>query len=509
MAALLLGASGAAHAGFSFSSTTGVLTVTGGTGNDVATTVVTGTYGTGVKATLNGVSQSFAGPVKEIVFNGGAGNDQFTNSTSIKTRIYGGDGNDTLTGGAGADYIEGGLGNDNLYGNAGNDTLIGSGGDDKLYGGDGNDEMRAHSGADILEGGNGNDTMNGGSDGDVLKGDAGNDFIVSVGLGVDFVTGGSQWDNIWVDTGDYISDVSSDEESKGYVHRVSGFRNFQYYYPIGLDAVGEDLPDSAIQSDDTGALVDYSSNPLFGPLGPQQTDVQQSNVNDCYFLARIAAMVVKDPEYFRKMIAPLGDGSYAVRFWRDGDEDYIRVDGDLWSYGGAPVYANVGNGNSIWVAILEKAFTIGRNDASTYESIEFGTGEERSSFWIDGLAFAYNDGVTQAQVQTWINAGKPAGPIATKIANGVKSYFNWVKTFQDAGFPLIAGTFSTASNDAPLTKSNWRRASHIVAIKSVEFDASGNPKALNLYDQLNGTETLTDPLRIYYFISSAKALNQQ
>jgi hypothetical protein len=68
--------------------------------------------------------------VREIVFEGGDGNDKFTNRTNIDSTAYGGLGNDTLYGGSG---------NDKLYGGEGNDVLYGGGGHDSLYGGAGPD----------------------------------------------------------------------------------------------------------------------------------------------------------------------------------------------------------------------------------------------------------------------------------------------------------------------------------------------------------------------------------
>jgi Ca2+-binding RTX toxin-like protein len=50
--------------------------------------------------------------VKEIVFIGDAGDDQFTNSTALKSTLNGGDGNDTVRGGSGADFLIGGFGQD-------------------------------------------------------------------------------------------------------------------------------------------------------------------------------------------------------------------------------------------------------------------------------------------------------------------------------------------------------------------------------------------------------------
>ena len=110
---------------------------------------------------------------KVIIF-GGDGNDTITGSR-LPDRIFGGAGDDLIVGFAGADEIHGGPGNDtldggygrdSLFGDDGNDTLIGGPGDDRLFGGPGDDtfrnfeapEERLGSGRDVLDGGGGNDT---------------------------------------------------------------------------------------------------------------------------------------------------------------------------------------------------------------------------------------------------------------------------------------------------------------------------------------------------------------
>jgi len=85
-----------------------------------------------------------------------------------ETNLIGGtDGEDTLTGGAGSDWItgngsndiiSGGSGADILAGNAGSDVLDGGDGQDILYGGAGNDILEGGEGADVLVGGDGEDT---------------------------------------------------------------------------------------------------------------------------------------------------------------------------------------------------------------------------------------------------------------------------------------------------------------------------------------------------------------
>jgi Ca2+-binding RTX toxin-like protein len=56
--------------------------------------------------------------------------------------LYGGSGNDTLTGDSGDDSLDGGIGNDRLLGGPGKDTLIGGLGNDTLIGGNGFDILR-------------------------------------------------------------------------------------------------------------------------------------------------------------------------------------------------------------------------------------------------------------------------------------------------------------------------------------------------------------------------------
>src|SRR4029077_3990885 len=74
---------------------------------------------------------------------GNLGNDTITVSGFIPTpaALYGGTGNDTLNGGAGADLVRGEVGNDKLTGGAGEDWLDGGSGDDSLFGGAGRDML--------------------------------------------------------------------------------------------------------------------------------------------------------------------------------------------------------------------------------------------------------------------------------------------------------------------------------------------------------------------------------
>ena len=108
-------------------------------------------------------------------------------------QVFGQAGNDTLTlseangalpaanlfGGAGNDVLTGGSGNDQLFGQAGNDTLLGKGGNDLLFGGADNDTLTGGDADDQVFGEAGNDRMiwNPGDDTDLNEGGDGTDTV--------------------------------------------------------------------------------------------------------------------------------------------------------------------------------------------------------------------------------------------------------------------------------------------------------------------------------------------
>jgi Ca2+-binding RTX toxin-like protein len=68
------------------------------------------------------------------------GHDHYDGSdVAISQIVFGGAGNDHLSGGHGNDAIFGGAGNDDISGGQGADILVGGSGQDKIKGGDGND----------------------------------------------------------------------------------------------------------------------------------------------------------------------------------------------------------------------------------------------------------------------------------------------------------------------------------------------------------------------------------
>lgn len=127
----------------------------------------------GGAVTVRGGTPTVANTATIQVFGQG-GNDTISlseaNGALPRALLFGGAGNDTLTGGSGADM---------LFGQAGNDTLLGKGGDDLLFGGDGNDTLTGGTGDDQVCGESGDDRMiwNPGEGTDLNEGGVGTDTV--------------------------------------------------------------------------------------------------------------------------------------------------------------------------------------------------------------------------------------------------------------------------------------------------------------------------------------------
>jgi Ca2+-binding RTX toxin-like protein len=100
----------------------------------------------------------------------------------LNQMYFGQEGNDTVLGGSGKDWLYGDVGNDSVSGGDGDDQLYGNAGDDWVAGGAGNDYVRGGPGSDTLSGGAGNDVYRFGSGANVVVYDAdvnGNDVILA------------------------------------------------------------------------------------------------------------------------------------------------------------------------------------------------------------------------------------------------------------------------------------------------------------------------------------------
>lgn len=208
-----------------------------------------------------------ADQIQRINIKGFGGNDKisFGEDVNIAATIFGGDGNDLLSGGsrsnrlcgeAGHDTLVGSTGRDQFIGGIGIDTadyskrlddlvisldgkpndgtptvgqtkgegdnvmsdvenIIGGAGDDSITGSPKRDILRGGVGDDTLVGQDGDDLLVGGDGADLIKGGLGDDTIMAIDLNsTDTVDGGDGFDSVAYDEAEGVKDTILDIESE-------------------------------------------------------------------------------------------------------------------------------------------------------------------------------------------------------------------------------------------------------------------------------------------------------
>jgi Ca2+-binding RTX toxin-like protein len=123
---------------------------------------------------------------------------QSTMANTVLVQIFGRAGTDTLR----MDQSNGPLPAADLFGGAGNDTIIGGAGADQLFGEAGLDTLLGQGGNDLLFGGADNDTLTGGDGDDSVYGEGGNDRLIwNPGDDTDLNEGGTETDTVEVNGG--------------------------------------------------------------------------------------------------------------------------------------------------------------------------------------------------------------------------------------------------------------------------------------------------------------------
>jgi hypothetical protein len=323
-----------------------------------------------------------------------------------------------------------------------------------IYGFAGDDTIRitnSVTAAVTVSAGDGNDTVyDAGMGADTLSGGAGDDLLVSVGGGRDQLSGGDGTDSFWADASDTVADTSAAETAANSVHRITQFYQPTSNAQVPLEINGQNLLDPVASY----AYQDFSWRMLFVD-GPQFSDIRQGAVGDCYFMASLASLADQDPGVIRQMIAPMGDGTYAVRFYRGGQPVYVRVDAQLPAYYGTPAYAKLSPTGELWAALAEKAYAQFRYGANSYDSLNGG--------W---MSTVYQEVTGAATTDSWI------GSSGSSVAQFISSQLA-------AGHALSAGTSGSAAR--PFA------GSHAYMIKSIETTGDGtyvtvfNPWGLDGY----------------------------
>jgi hypothetical protein len=363
-------------------------------------------------------TQSFSGGAQSIVIYGFGGNDwiRVTNSVTVSAVLYGGDGDDML--------FDAGTAASQFYGQDGNDTLV------------------------------------------------------SIGGGADTLYGGAGLDSLWADVADWAPDVSADENAVGALHRVASFYRTGSMQAVPLEIAGQNLQDPLATSA-ARAWKNFGNAPVFVD-GPQYSDIRQGAIGDCYFVAVLASLSQTDPDIIRQMVTPLGDGTFAVRFYQNGQSVYLRVDGDLPTYSnGALAYAKQSATGEIWVPIVEKAYAFFRYGEGTYESLNGGwMSDPLKEITNQGSSMKWT-GQNAGTLYSWISANLDANHSVTIGTNFnatgkvVASHAYMVKSVQTVGgvqyvtlynpWGIDGGSSSDGSNDGLVTLSMNEVLTNVVA----------------------------------------------
>lgn len=104
--------------------------------------------------------------------------------------------------------------------------------------------------------------------------------------------------------------------------------------------------DNAYQS--ALARIRAADRRLFGKAGPTLGGIDQGRLGDCYCLAPLGAMVVRDPSQVRQMFEPRPDGTIRLAWTGDPVDVAPPTDGEIAVLASSPQ-------SGTWVTVYEKA----------------------------------------------------------------------------------------------------------------------------------------------------------
>lgn len=402
--------------------------------------------------------------------------------------MLGGTGNDSLIGGTENDFIDGRGGNDTIWGQEGADALFGDSGSDTILGGPGNDAIFGGSDDDYLYGEGDNDRLYGEAGVDRLSDTVGNNVLytdygptatisASGFMGFDWFDKNLkdpelrslvrlQYRDSLLQRNDVFqvytqvaadntvnaneladlrrlttTSINTSADINFYMNKIAqGDRANQWYKGSALGNLdvgssgahlsalvdkwmrGGDLPALPAARNDGYAFV---SGSLF-VHGASYADVNQRNIGDCYFMAAIGEIAAHRSSIISNMFIDNGDGTFGVRFLRDGVSQFVTVNRYLPVFNTFAVGAGWGgasfdnSNNELWVALAEKAYAqlnesgwIGQDGTNSYEGID--GGQPANVFTQIAGTAAIRSALSKSGIIEASNAGK-AIVLTTKIA---------------------------------------------------------------------------------------------
>jgi hypothetical protein len=276
---------------------------------------------------------------------------------------------------------------------------------------------------------------------------------------------------------------------------------------------------SPLEKDTALLLTNFAGHPLFPSDGPSKDDVFEGTVGDCYFMATVAALAESNPEFIRRTVTDMNDGTYTVRFFQQsGVPTCVRVNSDLWiDRSGGLAYARLGRQGSLWVPILEKAFALCRRNPTGYDSIYGGAGKEVNSLvWNYSFINIDSTGVDPNDVVRWVNEGARDGVLKYTIYTRTIQFLNQVYVLRKSGRAMVMGGPVKFGNDTPLVpasagfeKSTYHRGQHVYMVDHVVMDANGNCTGIVLRDPWGLYRKITDLSRLFFCTGGVATVEPQ
>lgn len=161
---------------------------------------------------------------------------------------------------------------------------------------------------------------------------------------------------------------------------------------------------------------------------PKYTDINQGNINDCWLMASLAEVALRDTNAIKNMFIDNGDGTYTVQFFRRGKADYVTVDKQL------PVFSG---GNHKGQLIFGDLYTLPDNSKNVlWDNLAEKAFIEMQASWGSGTN-SYRS----------IGGGKPRYSLSVIVGHAAKLYDLGVATFNFAVSAWNAGRLLTLSSN--------------------------------------------------------------
>ena len=218
---------------------------------------------------------------------------------------------------------------------------------------------------------------------------------------------------------------------------------------IGTWFLGTNLPSasvSAIGEANYSPTYKASTLPLYGASGaPSYTDVNQGYLGDCYFLSSLGEVALQDPAEIVKNITNNGNGTYGVKFYVNGQPDYVTVNEQLpvmgggyhWANGSTLEFANGTTDN--WVALYEKAYA----QLNAQTAAPHGTALHSASNSYQGIDLGNGSALTlitgESESPTQLFAGESSTSLASILANTAAAF--------SAGEEVLMSTSGTSNGN--------------------------------------------------------------